>query len=104
MADTTKIVNALNVIANATYQGQPSSRPSLHQQNFERLRGSAEQVAAILTANPNPNRDQQENINSQFDAMKKAVDAYCTKTAGTENVLLAWNRASTEWQSLVSGH
>ena len=90
-------------IAGAVYKGQPSSRKSLHQIAFERLKGSAQQVAAILTQNPNPNRDAQENIGSQFTAMKKDVDAYCKKTDGTDDILRAFNKASVEWGLLVSG-
>lgn len=103
MANVKLIISSLNVIRNATYKGHPSSRKSLHQLAFERLQGSAEQVAAILTQNPNPNRDAQENIGSQFTAMKKDVDGYCMKTGGTDDVLRAYNKASVEWGLLVSG-
>lgn len=103
MANATVIINSLNTIVNAAYMGRPSSRKSLHELAFERLQGSAEQVAAILTQNPNPNCDAQENIASQFAAMKKDVDAYCAKTAGTDDVLRAFNKASSEWELLVRG-
>ncbi|MBK6973021.1 MAG: hypothetical protein IPH26_08740 [Sterolibacteriaceae bacterium] len=101
MPDVKKIVKSLNDIGKATYKGSASSRPTLHQQNFDRLQASAKQVAAILSVNPNPNRDSRENIDSQFAAMKKSVDVYCTKTAGTEDVLSAWNKAYAEWQLFV---
>jgi dihydroorotate dehydrogenase len=68
---------------------------------FESLQGSAEQVVAILEQNPTPNGDQQENITAQFRAMKKNVNIYCPKTAGTDDVLRAFNKALTEWEELV---
>jgi hypothetical protein len=73
----------------------------LHQLAFEGLQGSAGQVAAILTQNPRPNRDQQENVDGQFANIKKNVNVYCPKTDNTREVLLAFNNASTEWTLLV---
>jgi hypothetical protein len=62
MADSSKIINALNVIAGASYKGRDSSRTTLHRNNFDRLQGSARQVAVILAANPYPRPDTVENL------------------------------------------
>lgn len=106
MADIGKIISALNDIAGAAYaqSGPVSSRPTLHRTNFDRLQGSARQVSAILTANPTPSRDSQENIQSLFDSMKENVNHYCLKTSGSEPVLVNWNKASSEWQAFASGY
>ena len=105
MADAAEVIRNLNIIVNAQYHsvhgGPPSSRKTGHQTAFEALQGSAQQVVAILTQNPKPNRDQQENVGSQFAAMKKNVDIYCQKTTETRPVLIAFNNAETEWQLLV---
>jgi hypothetical protein len=105
MADAAEVVRNLNIIVNAQYhsvhEGPPSSRKTGHQLAFEALQGSAQQVVAILTQNPQPNNDQQENVSSQFAAMKKNVDVYCQKTVETRPVLLAFNNAETEWKLLV---
>ncbi|MDM0109791.1 hypothetical protein QTH97_33080 [Variovorax sp. J22R24] len=103
MADVGLIINSLNIIANAQYQGRAQSRKSLHQIAFERLQGSAQQVAAILTQNPAPNADTRENLQSQFDAMQKDVNSYCTNTDGTHDIVRAFNNASVEWELLASG-
>lgn len=104
MADINKIINAMNLIGGASYKGRATSRTTLHRENFDRLQGSARQVAVVLMANPAPGPDTLENLKAQFNAMKKAVDGYCTNTAGTEDVLSAWNKAWSEWQLLLSGH
>ena len=106
MADVRKIVKSLNDITKAKYQKvhdgkPPSSRKTGHQLAFETLQGSAGQVATILTQNPKPNRDQQENIGMQFGTMNKNVNVYCVKTENTRDVLMAYNAASTEWSLLV---
>lgn len=105
MADVDRIINSLRTITTETYhsvhEGQPpSSRKTGHQLEFEKLQGTAAQLAAIFTANRAPNRDSRENIAAQFDAMKKSVDIYCVKTTGTRPVLTAFNDAFTEWQVL----
>jgi hypothetical protein len=101
------IIANLNIIANAQYKsvhgGPPSSRKTGHQLAFEALQGQAGQVAAILTQNPNPNPDQQENITAQFATMKKNVQVYCVKTDDTRDVLVAFNNAETDWQVLIRG-
>lgn len=106
MGDVKKIINALTDIGKATYQKvhdgkPPSSRKTGHQLAFESLQGSAGQVAAILKQNPKPGRDQRENIGSQFAAMDKNLKVYATKTT-SRDVILAFNRASTEWMVLVN--
>jgi hypothetical protein len=93
MANIQLIINSLKTIAAQPYHGTVSSRKT--------LQGSAKQVAAILTQNPNPNRDQRENLMNQFSAMKKDVNSYCPSTAGTEPILSAFNKASTEWELYV---
>jgi len=101
------IIANLNIIVNAPYKsvhgGPAPSRKTGHQLAFEALQGQAGQVAAILTQNPNPNRDQQENITAQFATMKKNVQVYCVKTDDTRDVLKAFNNAETDWQVLVGG-
>jgi hypothetical protein len=103
MADVQKIIRSLTTIATAQYAGQVGARPTLHQQAFNRLQGSARQVAAILTQNPAPGRDQIENLKSQFAAMQTMVNDYCAQTAGTEAVLKAFHEASVEWALLQAG-
>lgn len=104
MADVNLIIAQLNIIGAAQYKGSPSSRKTFAEESFDRLKGTASQVATILTQNPALNADQRENIGTMFTAMKKAVDVYCPKTAGTDDVLRAFNKASTEWNLLVNGH
>jgi hypothetical protein len=104
MADVNLIIAQLNIIGAAQYKGSPSSRKTFAEESFDRLKSSAGQVAIILTQNPNPTPDQQENITAQFATIKTGVDAYCPKTPGTDDVLRAFNKASTEWNLLVSGH
>jgi hypothetical protein len=101
MANIQLIINSLKTIAAQPYHGTVSSRKTLHHVAFDRLQGSAKQVAAILTQNPNPNRDQRENLMNQISAMKKDVNSYCPSTAGTEPILSAFNKASTEWELYV---
>jgi len=107
MADIDLIINSLHTIATAPYisvkGGPPSSRKTGHQLAFEALQGSAGQVEQILRANRNPSRDSQENITAQFDTIKKNVGAYCPKTEGTDDVLRAFNKASSEWELFCSG-
>ena len=103
MADVKKIIDSLNVIVKAKYKGTPSSRPTLKEQAFKRLQGSAEQVAAVLTQNPNPSTDQKENISAQFATMAKNVESYCTDLDGTTDVFVAFQAANTEWEKLVNG-
>ncbi|AFL89204.1 hypothetical protein Terro_2972 [Terriglobus roseus DSM 18391] len=104
MPGVNDIINDLTSISGAQYvkvnAGPPSSRKTGHQLAFEALQGQAGQVAAILRQNPVPNRDQKENINAQFLAMKKNVGLYCVKTDNTRDVLKAFNNAETEWQVL----
>jgi hypothetical protein len=101
------IIANLTIIAQAQYKsvhgGPPSSRKTGHQLAFEALQGQSGQVAAILTQNPNPNRDQRENITAQFETMKKNIGVYCVKTDDTRDVLKAFNNAETDWQILISG-
>jgi hypothetical protein len=101
MAKVKNVIEQLNVIANAAYMGPASARPTYHKKGFDRLQGSASQVADILTQNPNPNDDQQENITAQFDTMDKAVELYCKNTRGTKDVRKAFDKASKEWNKLV---
>jgi hypothetical protein len=104
MADINLIIANLNIIASAQYMGPQTARPTLQQQSFDRLQGSAAQVAAILTQNPNPNPDQQGNITAQFAAMEKAVTAYSqAQFANSRAIVSAFSYASTEWQKLVDG-
>jgi hypothetical protein len=103
MADVNLIIAQLNIIGAAQYKGSPSSRKTFAEESFDRLKSTAGQVATILTQNPNPNGDQQENIGESFKAMKKGVESYCPKTPGTDDVLRAFNKASTEWDLLVKG-
>ncbi len=102
MGNVNTIIAQLNIIAAARYKsvhgGPASSRKTLHEQAFDKVKGSAQQVSSILGQNPNPNRDQKENITAQFNSMKKNVDVYCPKTAGTDNVLRAFNKAFAEWE------
>ena len=103
MADVQKIINSLRVIAAAPYQGRVQSRKSLHQINFEKLQGAADTVANILEQNNPPSGDTIENLAAQFDSMKSEVEGYCSKTEGAEDVLRAFNKASSEWDLLMRG-
>lgn len=103
MADAQKIIDSLNVIVKAKYKGSPSSRPTLKEQAFNRLQGSAEQVAAVLTQNRNPTADQKENISAQFGTMEKNLESYCADLDGTQDVFAAFQRANSEWEKLISG-
>jgi hypothetical protein len=94
----------MNTIANAQFAGRPGAQPTLQQQSFARLQGSAKQIAQILAQNPRPSADIKENVSAQFAAMQKNVSAYCSNIAGTEAVLKAFNDASVEWQLLRAGH
>ena len=100
MADIQLIIQNLKTISNTDWPGRPQSRKSGAQRSFEELTGSAGQVANILEQNPNPSADSIENKSGQFGAMKNCVN-YLGKTDGTERVLAAWSRASTEWENLV---
>lgn len=99
------VIANLNIIAHSQYksvhEGPPPSRKTGHQLAFEALQGQAGQVANILGQNPNPNRDQQENITAQFVTMKKNVGLYSTHTDGTREVLKAFNNAETDWQVFI---
>src|SRR5215207_8741917 len=105
MADVQLIIDSMNTITHANYVsvkgGPPSSRPTGHQVAFQSLQGAANQIVLSLNRNRAPNRDQRENIGTYFDSLKKNVNVYCVKTAGTNDVLKAYNDGSTEWQVLV---
>ena len=104
MADVNLIISSLDFIAKAPYIGAPSSRKTLHETNFDGLRGTARQVAAILSQNAALSSSSRENIQSQFESMDKAMKSYCAATAaGKESLLSAFNNASVEWQLLVNG-
>jgi hypothetical protein len=103
MADIQLIINSLTTISNAVYQGAPSSRQTLAETAFNRLKGSAQQVATILQQNQNPNNDMIENLEAQFTSMGNDVGTYITKRQGVENILLAWNKAKYEWDLLKQG-
>jgi len=103
MADVNLIINSMNTIANAQYQGRPQSRKSLHEIAFDRMRGSAQQISAILTQNPAPNPDTLENLQTLFDGMQNDVSGYCTKTDNTTDIVRAFSKASAEWQLLAVG-
>ncbi|MGA7780544.1 MAG: hypothetical protein WCA85_22970 [Paraburkholderia sp.] len=103
MANVQIIIDALRDIASENYMGHPSSRKSMHELAFDRLQASATQVADILDQNRVPNNDMKENIQAQFESMKKNVDSYCLKTAGTEPVLIAFSKAQAEWDALMKG-
>jgi hypothetical protein len=103
MSDIQKIIRSMNTIASVQFAGRPGAQPTLQQQAFARLQGSARQVSQILTQNPNPSRDIKENLSAQFASMQKNVTAYCSQTAGTEAVLKAFNDASVEWQLVQAG-
>jgi hypothetical protein len=103
MANVQRIIDSLRSIAAENYMGRATSRKSLHEIAFDRLQGSATQVADILAQNRNPNSDTRENIQMLFDSMKKNIDTYCLKTAGTEPILSSFSKAQSEWEALVKG-
>ena len=103
MADVNLIINSMNIIANAQYQGRAQSRKSIHEIAFDRLQGSAQQIAAILTQNPAPNADTRENLQALFDGMQNDVSGYCTKTDNTTDIVRAFSKAGAEWELLVAG-
>jgi hypothetical protein len=92
----------LTTISNAACQGAPSSRQNLAETAFNRLKGSAQQVATILQQNPILTHDQIENMETQFTSMAKDMGTYTTKRQGIENILLAWNKAKFEWDLIQS--
>ena len=82
----------------------PTVPKTFHEKNFDRLKGTAQQVVVlILRQNPNPTGDQKENLQSLFDAMDKAVKGYCANTRNTHDVLRSFNLASTEWALVKRG-
>lgn len=103
VADIQLIISSLRTIANAVYQGPASSRKTLAHEAFDRLQGSAKQVADILTQNPQPTSDQKENLQAQFNTMQSNVEAYVPKRTGVEDIISAWNKAKFEWDLLVAG-
>lgn len=105
MANVQLIITSLNTIANARFVGPPvGAQPTLRHKAFDRFQNSARQVATILTQNPNPGPDGRTNITAQFAKMQEGVRTYCSQAAGTEDVLRAFNKASSEWQLLAAGH
>ncbi|MGH9328329.1 MAG: hypothetical protein ACRD2B_16800 [Terriglobia bacterium] len=102
MADVPKIIKNLRYIQNANYNGPVTAQPTFHRTNFDRLQGSAQQVADILSQNPNPNRDQKENLRAQFQAIGKAAELYCGEDMGKIDILKAFQAASGEWELLDS--
>jgi len=101
MPDVEYVIRKMNVIVNAQYMGSPSAGPKMHKLNFDKIQGSAEHIATVLTQNPKPNRDQQENLATQFKFMDKAVALYCAQTDGTDDVNEAFEKASKEWGKLI---
>jgi hypothetical protein len=104
MANVNAIIAAMQTIINSGYQsvhaGPLPSRPTGHMLAFRNIQGNAQQIHAILSQNPNPPQDSQENIEALFASMGENIRLYCQKTEATRPVLIAFNNGYTDWQVL----
>ena len=69
---------------------------TLHETNYDILKGQATTVAGVAHGHPVPDAGQLTMITNILNQMDKQVKLYCTKTPGTEAVLKNYNTAKTE--------
>jgi len=106
MPDVNIVIDNLDTIATAQYQSTDPSRPApsrktMHHIGFDNLQGAAARVRDTLRSNPVLTADMKENITASFAAIKDGVDGYCPKVATASTILVAYNRASSEWAKIA---
>ena len=80
-----------------------SHPPTLSQQNFNRMKQLAAQLARSVSG-PAPNRDNVENWSRDFAALEKAMKLYTTKNDETADVARNVAKATGSWSIYKSGH